>query len=251
MFRRMAGLSLLLIASVPALGADTASFVASGTGSVVTRPDIVFVDIGFSSEGKTPELAIAADEATVRKVIAALSKAGVEARDLQTANYVIDEIMGPKGCDDRYSNQPIVECKLEGYQIKNSMTVRVRDLPRYGKILGAAIEAGLKDISHITLAVADPKPYEEQAYAAALLDARARAELTAKTLGFKLGAILDVGANFQSPDSHSGPATLAGGLDYDPYAGGEADSNVVSQMQPGELTFSRDASITYEIIQEH
>jgi len=229
-----------------AAAADTTSFVASGTGKVVVRPDIAFVSIGFSSKGKTPEAAVELDGKTVGDVTKALKGAGVEPGDLQTANYLIDEVDGPHACGQDHDNEPFVPCKVVGYEIKNSLTVRIRDLAHYPQVLEAAIKAGLSDIRNITLAVSDPRPYEDQAYAAALLAAKAKAELTAKTLGFKLGTIMDVGANFQSPVDTPAPATLQNGLATGP--GEYADLGII--IEPGELTFSRDASITYQIIQE-
>ena len=208
----------------------------------------MFVSIGFTSKGKTPEAALKADADTSSKVSQAMIAAGVESRDLQTKNYVIIEDQGPDGCGQHYDNTNFVPCTLQGYDIQNSMTVRIRDLDHYGQILEAAIHAGLTDISNITLDVADRKPFEDQAYAAALLAAKAKAELTAKTLGFKLGAIVDIGANFRDAYTQPQPATLADGIAIN-Y--GEENADLGMLIQPGEITFTRDASITYQIVQEH
>lgn len=233
---------------------EVRSFVASGHGLVLAKPDVVFVSIGFKSEGKTPDLAIAADAGLVNKVTAVFVKAGIAARDIQTENYTIKSVEGPEGCGYRYGDQPPVPCVIEGFAIENTMTLRIRDLNQYGNILTAAIGAGLSDIRNITLDVFDPEPLRQQAYALALEDARAKAELTARTLGFTLGPIIDVGANFQEPVTFGRPdprpATLADGIIEPAYYGdgeGAADLTVMV-LQPGEVTFSKDASITYAII---
>ena len=158
------GLASCVLLSSAALAADGSSFTAMGTGKAIAKPDIVFVDISFTSDGKTPELAIKADADTVGKVTEAFTKAGVESRDLQTANYVIDEVEGPDGCGQYRDNQKFVPCAVVGYEIRNSLTLRIRDLSKYGNVLSAAIDAGLKNISRITLDVSDAKPFQDEAY---------------------------------------------------------------------------------------
>lgn len=245
----VAGVAAALLCGT-AVAADGTSFIASGTGEVVAKPDVAFVTMNFEAKGKTPQAATELDAKTVGEVVKALTRAGVEQRDIQTDNYVIEGIEGPEGCGQYHGDNPIVPCVPDGYRIRDGLTVRIRDLAKYPQVLEAAIAAGLDDISGITLAVADPRPYEDQAYAAALLAARAKAELTAKTLGFKLGAIIDVGANFRDAYATSKPATLKDGMDHPLYGEDAADLGVVTTIQPGELTFSRDASITYQILQE-
>ncbi|RYE07668.1 MAG: DUF541 domain-containing protein [Hyphomicrobiales bacterium] len=240
--------SPLLFLPVSAFAEST--FTAAGEGHAVAKPDIAFVDIGFNSKGDTPEAAAAADAATVGEVTAALGKAGVEPRDIQTATYVIEQQMGPQGCGQTYADQAFVPCVPEGFEIRNSLTIRIRDLANYGKILGAAIDAGLSDISRITLAVSDPQPLRDEAYTNALLAAKAKAELTAKTLGFELGPIIDVGANYRNSYDENPPATLRDGQDDGYYGEEAADIGVFVGLQPGELTFTQDASITYQIIQK-
>jgi len=244
---RIAALTTIAVLVVaPAAAFDGSSFVASGTGKVVAKPDIAFVSMNFESKGKTPQSAVARDGETVGKVTKALTDAGVEPRDLQTDTYTINAYDGPDGCGEYHEGQQTVPCVVEGYRIRNSLTVRIRDLSRYPQILEAAIGAGLSDIGGITLGVSDPQPFRDQAYAAALLAAKAKAELTAKTLAFELGPILDIGANIQMPGDDQRPATLQDGLEQD--GDGEADLGIA--IQPGELTFSRDTTITYQIVQK-
>lgn len=238
------------LAASAAGAAEVGTFVSGATGSAVAKPDIMFFRIGFKSEGKTPEEAVSGDAASSRRVVAVLLKQGLLDADLETNGYTIEEILGPEGCGRSYTEQPPIPCNLEGYRLSNSITVRVRNLDNYAAILTGAIDAGLKDISGISFAVADEQRYYDEAYAKALLAAKAKAELTAKTLGFRLGRLVDVGANIAPAQwDRQRPATLADGLEPNYGEGEMADLAVLAPLiSSGEMTFTREASVTYEIV---
>jgi uncharacterized protein YggE len=242
-------LAAVMLCATTAGAAEVGTFVASGIGRAVAKPDIMFFQIGFKSEGKTPGEAVNKDAASAAKVAAVLRQQGLLESDLETNGYTIEEIMGPDGCGEYRNGEPRIACSLEGYRLSNSITVRIRNLDNYAPILTGAIEAGLKDISRITFAVSDEQRYYDEAFAKALLAAKDKAELTARTLGFRLGRLVDVGANIAPPQwGHQTPATLADGLgDANDY--GEADLAVLMPLiSSGEMTFTREASVTYEIV---
>jgi len=243
-------LATAMLCATTAGAAEVGTFVSGATGSTVAKPDIMFFRIGFKSEGKTPEEAVSEDAASSRKVVAVLRKQGLLDSDLETNGYAIEEILGPEGCGRSYTEQPPIPCNLEGYRLSNSITVRVRNLDNYASILTGAIEAGLKDISSISFSVADEQRYYNEAYAKALLAAKAKAELTAKTLGFRLGRLVDVGANIAPAQwDRQRPATLADGIETNYGEGEMADLAALAPLiSSGEMTFTREASVTYEIV---
>lgn len=242
-------LAAAMLCATTAGAAEVGTFVSGATGSTVAKPDTMFFQIGFKSEGKTPQEAVHEDAVNATKVVTVLREQGLLDTDLETNGYAIEEILGPEGCGRSYTEQPLVPCKLEGYRLTNSITVRIRNLENYAAILTGAIKAGLKDISRISFAVSDEQRYYNEAYAKALLAARAKAELTAKTLGFRLGRLVDVGANIApSQWDHQSPATLANGLS-DFREDGAADLMLAEPViSSGEMTFTREASVTYEIV---
>jgi len=242
---------LILLSAVASLAAvspafaEVRTFVASGIGYAVAQPDIVFLKIGFNSNGDTPEAALRADAENARRVTDVLLKQGLQANDLETEGYSIEQVMGPAGCGRVYGDEPPVECVLEGYVLNNSIAIRIRNIADYGTILTGAIAAGLKDIGNITFAVSDEQKYYDEAFAKALLAAKAKAELTARTLGFRLGPIVNVGANI-APERYSQerPATLNDGIAYN-YGNEQADMVMLEPVaNAGEMTFRREASIT-------
>ena len=244
-------IAVATLAATAAGAAEVGTFVSGATGSAVAKPDTMFFQIGFKSEGKTPEEAVHEDAVQARKVVAVLREQGLQDTDLETNGYAIEEILGPEGCGQSYrTDQPLVPCELEGYRLNNSITVRIRNLDNYAAILTGAIEAGLKDIGRISFAVADEQRYYDEAFAKALLAAKAKAELTAKTLGFRLGRLVDVGANIAPAQwDHQSPATLADGLEGS-YGEGEAADLMLAAplISTGEMTFTREASVTFEIV---
>ena len=81
------------------------------------------------------------------RVVAALKRAGVEDRDIQTSNINLNP-------EYTYANnQPP---KLNGYTASNQLTIRFRDIANSGKILDALVAEGANQIN-------GPKPDDRQA----------------------------------------------------------------------------------------
>jgi uncharacterized protein YggE len=72
--------------------------------------------------------------------------------------------------------------------------IRVGRIADLGGALDAALAAGATDIGSTRLALADPRPAELRALAAAVVDAQARLEAMAGALGRRVGRILEVRA---------------------------------------------------------
>ena len=92
------------------------------------------------------------------RVRAALTRAGVADRDIQTSNINLNP-------DYAYENNR--PPRLTGYNASNQVTVRFRDIANAGEILDALVAEGANSINGPTLTIDKPE--------AALDEARARA----------------------------------------------------------------------------
>ncbi|CAN5781608.1 SIMPL domain-containing protein [soil metagenome] len=189
----MRSLTLFLLGlalAAPAARADIREIIVTGQGDVDVAPDLATVTTGVESQAATAEAALDATSAAMREVLEAMEAAGIERADIQTSQISLTPVWsdqpvpGPgRGREDR---PPMIA----GYAASNLVTIRVRELARLGAVLDAVSRAGGNRIHGIGFSLAEPRRYEDEARAAAVADARAKAELYASAAGVGLGPVL-------------------------------------------------------------
>jgi len=185
----------------------------TGTGTVEAAPDIATLSIGVTSQGDTAAAALSANSAALEAVMARLTAAGIEARDMQTSNLSINPNW--TGYDSASVTGPVIS----GYVATNMLTIRVRQLDGLGAVLDAAVADGANTLNGLSFGLADPEPALNEARKEAVADARARAELLATAAGVKLGGILSISETqaYSEPvpmfraDASAAPVPVAGG----------------------------------------
>ena len=177
-------------ASVPAQQAVTAVPVLAGTrldisasGEVTRVPDLAIISAGVQTLRPTATAAIEENAARMDRVRAALKRAGIEDRDIQTSSINLNP-------EYRYDqNQPP---RLTGYRATNTVNVKFRDLKRTGAILDALVAEGANQINGPNLTIDKPEAALDEARAKAIANGRARAELYANALGMRVVRLLSV-----------------------------------------------------------
>lgn len=201
----------------------------TGIGQVNLTPDIAYIYLGVHTEQTTASEAVADNNAQTQKVIAALKKMGVDAKDIRTTNFSIwpSQNYGPDGTP--------LEMK---YVVDNTVFVTVRDLAKLGDLLDSVITAGANTVNSIQFDIADKTAASKEARDLAVKNAQEQAGELAQTAGVKLGEI----TNISFYDSSPYPV-------YDMYGKGGGGGGEVAAVpiQPGQLTITVSVSVTYEI----
>ena len=175
-------------------GTTPRTITVTGTGRVSVRPDVADLRLGVSFTEATVEAARAAGGRALNEVLARLRALGIADRDLQTSMVSVN----PQYDYSREGKPP----RLAGYTITNLVAVVVRDIDRVGEAIDAALTAGATSVDRLVFRVADPSGPEAEARAAAVADARAKAETYAEAAGVSIGgvaAILEPGAPIPFP----------------------------------------------------
>lgn len=155
----------------------------SGTGKSTLTPDRFMFTAGVQTVAPTVEDAVNQNNAKVASVIAALKKAGATDRELRTSNFSI------------WPQQDYSQGKLPqilGYQVSNDIAVTTDKIALAGKLLQAAITAGVNHTSGLVFQVSDPTRGRDQGLKAAFDDARAKAAVLAQAAGRTLGKTISV-----------------------------------------------------------
>jgi len=158
----------------------------SGQGEASAVPDQAMLTAGVVTQGRTAADALAANSRAMTGVFDALKKAGIPEKSIQTSNFSVSPQYTPYKPD---STEPP---KIVGYQVSNSVTVKVSDLKKLGPDLDALVSSGANQVNGISFSVADTKALMEDARAKAVKDAMAHAETYAKAAGVDLGRVMSI-----------------------------------------------------------
>lgn len=161
------------------LDATLLDVVAEGRSTRVA--DLATIRSGVVTQGATAQAALSENAQRMDRVIAALKRAGVADRDIQTATIQLNP---------QYRYGENVPPTITGYQATNSVSVRFRDVAKSGAILDALVREGANQIDGPNLAVEAMDAAMDEARTDAIRRARARAELYAKAAGLRVERIL-------------------------------------------------------------
>ena len=235
MIRSMMMAGLLLVAAVPATAQPAQMVPISGTrldvvatGEVNRVPDIVRINAGVMTQAPTATEAIRQNAQQMQSLSAALRRAGVAERDIQTSAINLNP-------DWRHVENRTPE--LIGYRAHNQVSVRFRDIRNSGRILDALVTAGANQIDGPMFLIERPEEGLDEARQLALRNARARADLYARSLGMRVKRILSVSE---------------AGMGYMPPQAGmmrnmDAAQAASTQIVPGEQTLATSLTVSFEL----
>lgn len=232
------------------LGRNSALLSLTAEGQSRRTPDLALFNAGVVTQGRTAAEALAENSRRMDAAVAALRRAGIAERDIQTAAISLQP---------RYSN-PELEAQMRaretrqpyvpptepraptiiGYEAQNNVQVRVRRLADMGRIIDALVEAGANQVNGPSFTLDEPDAALDEARAEAVAKARRRAEIYARAAGMRVARILSIsegGGYFpvQQVYAVSGEARMAPPAPPPPIA-------------PGELTLGVSVSVQFELI---
>src|SRR5262245_42782434 len=155
----------------------------TGTGRVRVQPDRFSFTVGVQTQAQSVELAVNENNRRVAAVSDALKKAGAKPEEIQTSGFSIYP-------QQDYSQGQMP--RLIGYQVSNSITVTRKEIGEAGRLLQAAIAAGVNISSGLSFSVSDPTKGRDQGLRAAFEDARGKATLLAAAAGRTLGPAMSI-----------------------------------------------------------
>lgn len=220
-----------LTGPAPAMAPGNTLLTVSAEGRATRAPDLAVFSAGVASTGKTAGEALAANAADMNRVIAALKRAGIADRDIQTSNLSLNPVYAEQRRlpDGRIDQAPP---KITGYQVSNTVTVRQRNLAEFGKVIDTLVAAGANQVNGPSFEVDNGDAATDEARIDAVGKARARAELYARAAGLKLVRILTISESggFSPPRPMYRMAADAAAAPT-PVAAGEVALNVTVSVQ--------------------
>ena len=182
-------------------------------------------------------------------VIAALRRAGIAERDIQTSTISLQPRYSDPERDAqmraRRTGEPYVPPSppqgptIIGYEANNNVQVRVRRLADMGRIIDTLVEAGANQVNGPSFTLDEPAAALDEARVEAVANARRRAEIYARAAGMRVARIL---------------AITEGGGYYPVQQVGFGESRMAAPpppptpIAPGELTLGVSVSVQFELV---
>ncbi len=203
----------------------------TGSGSVVSEPDIATLHLGVSVEKETIAEAREEAAAAMTGVLTSLKANGIAENDIQTERFSIYPQY------DYTENGRV----LRGYSVNNTVSAKVRDLEDLSDVIDDAAGAGgdIIVVNSIQFMIEDTTALQTQARGLAVKNAEAKAQTLADASGVTLGKPITI-----SETSHTASPRIA----YDEEVAFAADSARSSTpIEAGELTIIVSVTVVYEI----
>jgi len=230
--------------SIPYVGTDPTqahTISVDGTGNAMAIPDIATISFTVTETAKTVADAQTKSTTKVNTTVAALKKAGVADKDIQTTSYNINP---------HYEYQNVIcaantMCPpsnpvISGYDVSQSTDVKVRDLTKVGDLLTLVGSNGVQNVSGPSFSVENPDSVQATARAAAIDNAKNKAGVLAKALGVHIVRVI----------SFSESGNMPYPVRYDMAVGMAASAkapSVAPEISTGEQKITSNVTIVYEI----
>ena len=241
---RLAGLAAALaLAALPGAAAaqDVPIVLAPGEvllnvraeGKHLARPDMMSITAGVVTTGRTAKEALAANNAQADRLLEAVRRNGIEARDIQTSELSVSPQFARDvaGADEEDSVRRII-----GYMARNRLHLQLRDLRAATDIVSALFEAGANEVSGPYFGFSDETDVRRAARQAAVAEARAEADTYAAALGMRVARVLRVSERGSFERDESNTITVTGSRIRG------------TPLEPGEIPTTVEVWIDYALV---
>jgi len=201
----------------------------SANAEATRVPDVATLSAGVVTQAADGNSAMRQNAQQMDKVLAAIKAAGIAERDVQTRGVSLNP-------QYRYADNEAP--KITGYQASNTVSLKVRDITKLGKVLDALAAQGANQINGPQFEIDQPEPVYDEARLAALKKAQTRAQTYAKSLGLQVRRIVSISEN------------AGGGFRPMPMMRAQAAGMAMDKatpVAPGESTVSVNLDVVFEL----
>ncbi len=203
----------------------------SAEGMAVVVPNLATVSFSVISEGASATAIQGENTKKMNTAIAIIKGFAIDDKDIKTSAYNLSP---------RYAyEQKTGKSRIDGYQITQTVTVKVRNLDDAGKIVGQLPAAGINQISGPDFSVENMDAFLHGAREEAFDKAYAKAKELARLAGAGVGRVVTFsessGSNYPRPMYMKAEMGMGG------------DASSVPQFEAGSDEARVTVSVTYEL----
>jgi uncharacterized protein YggE len=159
-------------------------FSVTGSGTVYAKADIANITVGLRTDVKKTAAEATKDSTDkMNAIIVSIKDLGIEEKDIKTTDYSLNPVYN--WIDGKGQ-------VLQGYQVSQNVSVKVRDLDKIGEVIAKTTEQGANQIGNVSFTIDDEYELKNEAREMAIDKAKEKAEMMAEQAGMKLGAVKSV-----------------------------------------------------------
>lgn len=249
--------SVASAASVQGEAASTLpTITVTANSEVKVVPDKAKIGVAVTTQAATAEATQSSNTAGVNAVIDALKGLGIDEKSVQTTDTYLNprydysspitytapsaplegEEIATAGTE-AIAVDDAESTNIVGYEMTTRLSVSDLDIDQVGEVLQACVAAGATNSDGIQYYSSEYDAKYAEALAAAVEDARAKAEVLAQAAGVNLGGVFSITEGYQNT-AFRYDTTMASGA----YA-----EDAAMKVMPGELDVTANVTVSYEI----
>ncbi len=210
----------------------------SATGTVYAQPDLGIISFSVITEGRTVAVTISENTSKMNKIIDLIKDQKVDEKDLKTTNFnIYPRYEWQRELTD-ISPTPRKRI-LIGYEIHQTLQVKIRNLEKIGEIIQIATLAGANQVGNLQFTIDNQDEFKKKAREQAINKAKDKAVELAKQLGVNLVRITNFNESSASPRFYGLERSMA--MDM------EIMEEAAPQIETGENKIEVNVTITFEI----
>ncbi len=240
----MASFATLNFEKVEFLNPMPATITVSGEGEVLAVPDVGQFSFSVNAEGVDASEAQELSGTKINDILNYLKEQGIEDKDIKTQNYN----MYPKWryeereCFSINSYCPPGERVQDGFEVSQTVMVKIRQTDTSGQIIAGVGERGATNISSLSFTIDDTDALKAEAREMAIQDAKQKAVTLAEQLGVRLTRMQYY---YEDEGMHYEPMYAERAMSFD--MADESAGFGGAQMPVGEDATTARVTITYEV----
>lgn len=225
---------------------EMTTITVTGNGEAFAVPDMAVINFSVTHEAKTALEARKRVDEDMKEILAFLKENGVAEKDIRTINYNLY----PKHewqesrivCITYPCPQPPGKQVLIGYEVSQSVEVKIRKIDDAGTIVGGLADKGATGLSGPSFEVDDKDAVKAKARAEAIAKAKEKAKELAKDLDVNLIRIVSFNESGDYPIYYGRSNALTMKT-----AEGDAEAFMPATLPVGENKFVSNVTIVYEV----
>lgn len=217
-----------------------ATISVTGEGEMLAVPDIGQFSFSVTADGADAATAQEASGTKINAILAYLKEQGIEDKDIKVLNYNLfpkwkyEERLCPLG-----SYCPPGERVQDGFEVSQTVSVKVRDTKVAPVIIAGVGSHGATDISNLNFTIDDTDALRAEARVKAIADAKEKAAILAKQLNVRIVRFVGYYENGGNVEPYMDMRTMAAEEAKAGFGGAE--------LPVGEQSTKVQVNVTYEV----
>lgn len=222
-------LALLAMLGAPVAAAQSSEITVTAQGSASTMPDMARASFTISTDAGTAAAATSENNSRYERLLSGLRALGIAQSDIRTTSLSLSYNPPPKPPDSPQPGQRY------GYFVYRGLEVTVHRLTLVGKVVDAAVAAGVTDVNSVSFDTSDQRGQFARALRDGVEQARAHADAMAAAAGLRITRVKTM--------QEGAPSRIVPAMQGQVFRSAAA---VPTQIEPSAVQTQATVTVTYE-----